>query len=37
MKTYEKPIIEIVFIDESDIITSSSEGYIEFWGEQNNE
>lgn len=38
MKKYEEPVINIVIIKEQDIITSSGpEGYIEFWGENNEE
>lgn len=38
MKVYQEPKITIIIIKEQDIITSSGpEGYIEFWGENNEE
>ena len=37
MKKYEEPVIIIIFAEESDILASSTEGYIEFWGENGNE
>lgn len=37
MKKYEEPIIiEIIIVDE-DILTSSVEGFIEYWGKDNEE
>ena len=37
MKKYQEPIVEIIVCDDKDIITSSTEGYVGFWGENNEE
>ena len=38
MKKYQEPEIIVVMIEDNDIITSSGpEGYIEYWGDNNEE